>query len=259
LDAHRLTARLSQLRLIRRVVVLPLTDSTNDDAKRLAADGAPEGTVVVAERQTAGRGRLGRTWDSPEGLGLYLSVLLRPVETAPLLGRYSIATAVATCEACRRLAGKRVVLKWPNDVLAGGAKVAGILAELRQGRSGAELVLGIGINVNQRSQDFPPDVRTRATSLRMLASEDDPLDRESVAVGLLESLDDTIGRMRASFSDVADRFLRYAPAASGSRVRLAAGGEGSTIGLDSSGALRVATGDGVVLVHASESVTLLEE
>jgi BirA family biotin operon repressor/biotin-[acetyl-CoA-carboxylase] ligase len=248
---------LTRVGLVRRIVVLQSTGSTNDDARRLAAEGAPEGTVVLAERQSAGRGRLGRAWDSPERLGLYLSLLLRPADPQGPIGRYPIAAAVAVCDACREFAGDGVVLKWPNDVLAGGDKLAGVLSEMRQGPAGADLVLGIGINVNQVGRDFPSALRASATSLRLLR-RGVPVDRESVAAALLQSLDAAIARLRAdAWPEVAERFLRYAPDANGRRVRLAAGGEGISRGLDASGALRVATADGIVLVHASDSVAIV--
>ena len=259
LDANRLAASLTHVAFVRRIVVLETTGSTNDDARRLAADGAPEGTVVLAERQSAGRGRLGRNWDSPERVGLYLSVLLRPTEPPERIGRYPIAAAVAVCTACRTFVGDGAVLKWPNDVLADGGKLAGVLSELRQGVSGAELVLGIGVNVNQAGEDFEAALRGTATSLRRLR-RGVPVDRESVAATLLEALGATIALLRAgAWLQVAEQFLRYAPDATGRRVRLAAGGGGFTDGLDASGALRVATANGIVLVHASESVALAEE
>ena len=243
--------------LVRRIVVLQSTGSTNDDARRLAAEGAPEGTVILAERQSAGRGRLGRAWDSQERLGLYLSLLLRPADPQGLIGRYPIAVAVAVCEACREFAGEGVVLKWPNDVLVAGEKLAGVLCEMRQGTAGADLVLGVGINVNQLGRDFPPALRASATSLRLLR-RGVPVDRESVAVALLQSLAAAIARIRAdAWPEVAERFLRYAPDATGRRVRLATGGEGLTRGLDASGALCVATAGGIVLVHASDSVAIV--
>ena len=244
---------------MRRIVVLESTGSTNDDARRLATEGAPEGTVIVADRQMAGRGRLGRTWDSPDRAGLYLSVLLRPAEPQERIGRYPIAAAVAVCEACREIAGDLVVVKWPNDVLSGRRKLAGILAEVRQGSTGADLVLGIGINVNQAAEDFTAALRTTATSLRILL-RGSTTDREAVAEALLRSLAAAIDGIRSGgWEEVAGRFLRYAPDAAGRRVRLTAGGEGLTAGLDPSGALRVATANGIVLAHASESLTPLEE
>jgi BirA family biotin operon repressor/biotin-[acetyl-CoA-carboxylase] ligase len=239
---------------VHRIVVLETTGSTNDDARRLAIGGAQEGTVVVAERQSAGRGRLGRNWDSPERVGLYLSVLLRPADAIDRIGRYPIAAAVAACAACREFAGDRVVLKWPNDVVADQGKLAGVLAEMRRGTSGTDLVLGIGVNVNQVAEDFETALRGTATSLRILR-HGGVVDRETVASTLLEALGATVARIRGDgWREVAEQFLRYAPDATGRRVRLAAGGLGFTDGLDASGALRVATANGIVLVHASESV-----
>ena len=239
-------------------MILGETASTNDDLRRLAAEGADEGTVVLASRQTAGRGRLGRSWDSPEGLGLYLSFLLRPQEPVREIGRYPIACAIAVCEACREIAGESVSLKWPNDVLAGGRKLAGILCEMRQSPSGVELVLGVGINGNQRPGDFHAELQASATSLRILR-DGRPIDLESVATILLTVLSETIERLRREgWPWVCERFLRYAPDATGRRVRLMAGGEGTTGGLDATGALRVLTRDGIELVHASESVAVIE-
>jgi BirA family biotin operon repressor/biotin-[acetyl-CoA-carboxylase] ligase len=185
--------------------------------------------VVLAERQSAGRGRLGRTWDSPDRAGLYLSVVLRPTDPPERIGRYPIATAVAVCEACRSFAGDRVALKWPNDVLASGRKLAGVLAEMRQGPSGAELVLGIGINVDQGPDDFPRGLRAWATSLRVLL-DGVAVEREAAAV-LLERW-----RPRWRTSEGAGRrssIPRYAP--DGEGAAWLAGGVGLTCGLDARG------------------------
>ena len=215
--------------------------------------------MVIAESQSAGRGRLGRSWASPDRLGLYVSLLLRPAEPPEQLGRYALAGAVAVTEASRSFAGDRVVLKWPNDVMADGRKLAGILAELRQGPSGAELVLGVGLNVDQREEDFPDELAGQATSLRLLRDTAD-LDREGVAAELLRSLAGVFEQLRTEgWPGVAARFLRYAPDATGRRVRVLSGAAGVTCGLDASGALRIETAGGIVLAHASESVTLLEE
>ncbi|HZN53955.1 MAG TPA: biotin--[acetyl-CoA-carboxylase] ligase [Candidatus Polarisedimenticolaceae bacterium] len=242
----------------RRVVVLDATGSTNDDARLLAADGAPEGTVVIARRQTSGRGRRGRVWESPEGLGLYLSVVLRPTEPAALIGRYAIASAVAAVEACRRFAGDRVEAKWPNDLFAGGRKLAGILAEVRSASFGTEMVVGFGVNVLQGERDFPPELRGEATSLRLLRGGEGATPG-AVARVLVEALGRQVGALRSgAWEDVARLFLACAPGVSGRRARLASGGEGVTDGIDASGALRVMTPGGAVLVHAGESVEILE-
>lgn len=239
--------------------MLPEAGSTNDEARALAAEGAPEGTLVMADRQTAGRGRLGRAWHSAPGLGLYLSVVLRPKEPAGRIGRYALMAAVAACTACRTVAGERVRIKWPNDLLAGGAKLGGILAEVRSGAAGQELVVGLGVNVNHREMDFPEELRGAATSLRALR-DGEPVDREAFALTSIAALGAELADLRdGGWDRVAQRFLSYAPSARGQRVRLATGGLGITGGLDASGALRVVAEHGVVLVHASESLSAVEE
>ena len=257
-DPTRLASELSGVPFVRRTVVLDVTGSTNDDARMLAADGAPEGTVVVARRQTSGRGRRGRTWHSRGGLGLYMSVILRPAEPPALIARYAIASAVAAVEACRPFGGEAVQAKWPNDVLAGGRKVAGILAETRAGAAGTEMVLGFGINVDHAEEDFPPEIRSGATSLRLLCGGE-AVAVHAVARALAERLSAAVSALRSgAWEDVARRFLELEPHAVGRRVRLAGGGEGVTDGIDASGALRVATPGGVVLLHAGESIEILE-
>jgi BirA family biotin operon repressor/biotin-[acetyl-CoA-carboxylase] ligase len=130
---------------------------------------------------------------------------------------------------------------------------------MRQGPAGPELVLGIGINVDQGADDFPLGLRAWATSLRVLG-DGVAVEREAVAVALLEALALALeGLRRGAWPEVAERFLRYAPDAEGRRVRLAAGGEGLTRGLDVSGALRVATANGIVLVHGTDSVAIVGE
>ena len=144
--------------------------STNEEALRRAGEGAPEGLVIVAERQTAGRGRLGRSWWDAPGASLLFSIVLRPsIEVArwPLLG---IAMACSVAEAGGEAARATLDVKWPNDVLHAGKKLCGVLAESRVPSPGSPaLVVGAGINVNQRAEDFPEEFRDRATSLRMVA------------------------------------------------------------------------------------------
>ena len=144
--------------------------STNEEALRRAAAGAPEGLVIVAENQTAGRGRLGRSWWDAPGSSLLFSVVLRPtIEVArwPLFG---IAMACAVSEAAEEAARVSLDVKWPNDVLHRGRKVCGVLAESRVPSPGSPaLVVGAGINVNQREGDFPDELGDRATSLRIAA------------------------------------------------------------------------------------------
>lgn len=150
--------------------------STNDEARRLAADGAEEGTLVIAELQTAGRGRQGRVWHSPPGTGLWCSLLVRPpAPLAPSLVPLLLGTAIA--RGIRAVAGVPALLKWPNDVLIAGGKVAGILCEAGAGG----LVAGFGINVNQEA--FPPELPA-ATSI--LLQRGQPTDRALLLRAVLE-------------------------------------------------------------------------
>jgi BirA family biotin operon repressor/biotin-[acetyl-CoA-carboxylase] ligase len=145
-----------------------LTGSTNADVMSLAEQGAPEWTVLVAAEQRAGRGRLGRTWVAPRGSSLLVSVLLRPTIAPPQVAVLSLAAATAMAVACVRTAGVAVRCKWPNDLVYGGRKVGGVLAEatVRSGRL-VHVVIGVGVNVSQSDQDFPPDLRAVATSLTL--------------------------------------------------------------------------------------------
>ncbi len=146
--------------------------STNAEALALAAGGAPEGTLVIAEAQRAGRGRLGRRWESPAGRNLYLSVILRPPtppsETPPV----TLLASVAVAETLKEDYGLEVRIKWPNDVLAEGRKISGILVEMSAEADRVHhLVLGIGVNLNILSEDLPPELREIAASVRVLAGE----------------------------------------------------------------------------------------
>ena len=163
-------------------------DSTNTEAKRMAANGAPHGTVLIADRQTGGRGRMGRSFHSPAGTGLYLSVLLRPQCPAQKLMHLTCATAVAACDALEQAAGLRPGIKWTNDLVVAGKKLGGILTELSLDADGkaAWAVIGIGINCGQQAEDFPADIRDIATSLALCTGKS--IDRAAVAAALIKSL-----------------------------------------------------------------------
>lgn len=166
--------------------------STNDEVLRRAVEGAPEGLVIAADEQTAGRGRHGRSWWDKPGNSLLFSVLLRPtlpLARFPLLG---MAMACAVAEAGGDATGLELCVKWPNDVLHGGRKLCGILAESRPGTAGHVLVVGTGINVNQAAGDLPPELSDRATSLRAAAGGR-TFDRED----LLRAVLDRFERYRA--------------------------------------------------------------
>jgi BirA family transcriptional regulator, biotin operon repressor / biotin---[acetyl-CoA-carboxylase] ligase len=147
--------------------------------QRLLQPDDPEGAVAVAEKQSEGRGRLGRSWHAPAGTSVLVSVLLRPAVDPPQLPELSLIAGGAVAEAIAGTTGLDPVIKFPNDVLLGGRKVAGILAEAGAGR----VVLGIGVNANQTAEQLPPDAQTEPTSLRLELGE--PVDRASLLAAIL--------------------------------------------------------------------------
>jgi BirA family biotin operon repressor/biotin-[acetyl-CoA-carboxylase] ligase len=148
-------------------------------AADLAAEGAPEGTIVLADHQTAGRGRLGRVWTAPPGSSLMLSVVLRPELPPGRAWAVAAVAGVALADAAVALGVPGIALKWPNDLLAGGRKAAGLLAEARVGGKSDDFVLlGMGVNVTQAADDLPPELRARATSLSAAAGR--PVERAAL-------------------------------------------------------------------------------
>jgi BirA family biotin operon repressor/biotin-[acetyl-CoA-carboxylase] ligase len=168
LTEHTVAGVAREVGIAAPVHFLPVTGSTNADLLRMAAEGAPEWTVVVAGHQEAGRGRLGRTWFSSEGASLLVSVLLRPSlspSEAPLL---TLVAGLAAAEACREASGLDVSCRWPNDLVVGSRKLGGVLVEAGvRGGTLQHVVVGLGVNVAQRPDDFPSELRPLATSVAM--------------------------------------------------------------------------------------------
>jgi BirA family transcriptional regulator, biotin operon repressor / biotin---[acetyl-CoA-carboxylase] ligase len=214
------------------------TDSTNDRAKALAAAGAPHGTLVTAEEQSAGRGRQGRTWSAPPRSSVLMSLILRSLDERHAM--LPLTTAVAVCEALDPLPCR---IKWPNDVWIERRKLAGILVEGRPHEGWA--VLGIGVNVNVRPEDLPPELRETSTSIAMESGEE--RDPEQVLEALLRSLE---AWTSAPDSKVLAAWRRR-DALLGSHVRWA-GGEGTAAGIDDAGALLVETNTGIAELDAGE-------
>jgi len=221
------------------------TASTNTLAMQAGAAGAPEGSVFLAEEQTAGRGRGGHGWESPKSVGIYCSVLLRPplapADALPL----TLAAGVAVAEAVHEVTGLSPDLRWPNDLLLGGKKVCGILTEMHAEPTRVRhCVVGIGLNVNQAR--FPGELEGAATSLKRESGR--AWSRLAVAAALLKSLDSAYRALvERGPQEALARFAQRSSYASGKRVRVEEDGgfEGVSDGLDARGFLKVRTPQGV--------------
>lgn len=204
LSPGELSGALAGRLLGRELVCLPTVDSTNEEVKRRAAAGAPEGLAVLADAQTGGKGRRGRSFVSPAGKGLYLSFLLRPACSLGELMWLTSWTAVAVCDGIEAACGVRPGIKWTNDIVLDGKKLCGILTELSmEGESGAlqYAVVGAGVNVTQTARDFGPEVAQVAVSLAQALGTAPR--RSLLAEHILKALDD----MYAAFPREKARYL----------------------------------------------------
>jgi BirA family biotin operon repressor/biotin-[acetyl-CoA-carboxylase] ligase len=247
--------------------------STMDVAAALAADGAAHGVVVAAEEQTAGRGRRGSTWSSPPGAGLYFSLIARPsafakasasatatadrsadkqVPTpksqAPTLSLLTLAAGVGVREGIAAASGLSADLKWPNDVMVGRRKLAGILAEgLAIGTSHQAIVIGVGVNVQPAA--YPPDVAARATSIEGELGR--AVNRDALFAAILDALWHRLATLEESPGDILQAWRAASPSAIGTRIEWE-GRAGLTNGIDDTGALLVQTTAGVERIIAGE-------
>lgn len=227
-------------------------DSTNAFALRMLAHGrhVPDGALILAETQTAGRGRLGRAWHSEPENGLYFSLVLRPQMPPSLAPLFTLGCAVALHQAVERNTRLDVDIKWPNDLLVGGKKVAGILAEIQAETDRIHaLVVGVGLNVNHES--LPEELAERATSLRLASGRAQlRLSRLDILVDFLEQFEALIERFRVSGPGaVVSEWNRHSSFGTGRRVEISDGFRtvrGLTRGLNPVGALRVETSPGTI-------------
>ncbi|WP_425459225.1 biotin--[acetyl-CoA-carboxylase] ligase [Fontibacillus phaseoli] len=168
LQAHDVLDRLQTRTFGRQLKLLGVTSSTQEEARRLAEEGAPSGTLVVAEEQTGGRGRQGKKWFSPPYKGIWMSLLLRPQRPLSFAPQLTLLTAVAVCRAVRKVSGVDAGIKWPNDLLANGKKICGILIESAgEDERIKYCIIGIGIDVNVDRDEMPAALHDIATSLKM--------------------------------------------------------------------------------------------
>jgi len=213
--------------------------STNSHARELAEDGAAQGEIVFAESQTQGRGRLGRPWESPAFLNLYLSVILRPNLAPAHAAQITLTAAVALAETVGFFIARPPAIKWPNDILVDGKKLAGILTEAAcDGERVEYVILGIGVNLNYRVDAMPEALRQGATSIADLTAES--VSRESVLVRLIQDLDRCYGELEESgFIALQPRWEAHF-GWRGKKVRVELGDEtllGRALGIDREGAL----------------------
>ena len=245
LTAHAIRQNLHRGEFGCRIHHFYQVESTMNEAGRLAAEGAPHGTIVVAEEQTAGRGRLGRSWYSERSLGIYFTLILRPAlapAAAPIL---TLMAGVALAEVLHETSRLPTDLRWPNDVLTGGKKCAGILVEMTAEPERIENVLvGIGINVNH--EQIPTDLAPEATSLRLEAGRS--FSRLELLVTILKRLEYYYGRLlEEGAAAIVERFSEISSYARGKRIRVSDASQilvGVTAGLTPEGLLLVRRDDG---------------
>jgi BirA family biotin operon repressor/biotin-[acetyl-CoA-carboxylase] ligase len=233
-------------------------DSTNTQAKRMAADGAPHGTVLIADTQTGGRGRMGRSFHSPGGVGIYFSVILRPQCHATEMMHLTCATAVAACNAVEKTTGLRPGIKLTNDLVHGKHKLGGILTELGLNPNGTVdyAIIGIGINCCQKETDFAPDIQGIAGSLSMVTGRE--IDRARVAAAMMEALFHMDQKLLSGKSEILERY-REDCITVGQDISLLRGDavrHGHALTVDEEGALVVLFPDGSVEAVNSGEVSV---
>lgn len=229
-----------------QLLYFPIIDSTNTRAKELARANALHGTVLVADAQTGGRGRLGRSFHSPAASGIYMSVIIRPKCRPNELMHLTCAAAVAACDAVEKVVGIRPKVKWINDLVYGKRKLAGILTELGLGTGGSVdyAIIGIGINCSQKETDFPEEIRNIAASLEMITEK--AVDRAKLAAALIEELEKINRELISGKADLMRRY-RSECVTIGQSISLLRGDvvrHGKALELDDDGGLVVQFDDG---------------
>ncbi len=242
----------------KRIVYFDTVSSTNTVALGFDA-GVEDGTVVISDRQEKGRGRHGRSWVSPGGVNIYMSVLLRPRMDARQLTLLTLLASVACTHALRQATGLAVSVKWPNDLMAGGRKLGGILTEIKTaGREAILAVIGIGINVAMEERDFPEDIRTTATSLFRETGR--RFSRELLITGILNEMDRWYGAFRSGGSSSILSEWQTLSSTLGTKVRVTTGQEtftGIAEAVDETGLLIVKLPSGERRTISSADISVL--
>ncbi|HHV99719.1 MAG TPA: biotin--[acetyl-CoA-carboxylase] ligase [Clostridiaceae bacterium] len=229
-------------------------DSTNNYAKKAAQEGCEEGTVIVADAQTSGRGRLGRSWESKEDSGIWMSVVLRPYIAPEDVQIMTLAASVAVVAALKSVAGVDAGIKWPNDIIIGGRKVCGILTEMSTEMDRVNyLVLGIGININQKKEDFPEELRNTAISLKAYMAENNMsvanIKRSDIIKIVLLELEKQYENMKRRNTEEIINKWRENSVTIGRKVKII------YKNVEYEGTAKDVTDDGKLIVHCSDGVT----
>lgn len=258
LNAEKIKNNLDSVRLGSDILVFDAIESTNELARKHLEEGASEGWVLLAESQTRGRGRLGRSWISIPGVGIYMSVILKPRIQPERLPQLTLLAGVAAVQSINEFTNKKAQLKWPNDILLNGKKLSGILSEYHTTQNGETgVIIGIGINANHSPSDFPEDLRPLATSLGIETG--DPVDRQTLATSLIRHLDreydaflgDNDSAILKKWTDHSDMFGKKIVAARGGKEI-----QGTAFGLDLRGRLLIRTQQGKELALDSGEISL---
>ncbi len=235
-------------------------ESTNNLLKSLAHAGAVHGTVVIANEQTRGRGRLGRAWESMADKGIWMSVLLRPPLHPGSVQTITLAVAVAVCRAIEPLLDEKPGIKWPNDILIGGRKVCGILTELSaEAERVSWVIAGIGLNTHSSLEDFPPELRNKATSLELHLRQGGSADRTRLAAEILNQLESVYDSFLENGPDPMLMEWRQRSITLGRVVELVQGQEtlrGKALDIGADGRLKVQLEDGSVRELFSGEISL---
>lgn len=259
LNRHAITAGLATRRIASSLVCLKETESTNAVAFKMAEEGAEEGTVVIADAQSAGKGRLGRIWLSPPGVNLYCSVVLRPAISPVAACQLTFLSVVAVARAIEKCTDLKPQIKWPNDILISGKKVAGLLNEMNAETEKVNfVVLGIGVNLNMRLAQLGETLRHPATSLMEEGGAE--VDRVAFTRTLLQELDELYDRFLVEGEAPVRAEWLERSAIKGRQVRVNLGAReitGEVQGVDQFGGLLVKLYDGTVETVLSGDVTLI--
>jgi len=238
----------------RHICYFKSIDSTNNYAKKSAHEGCEEGTVIVADAQTSGRGRLGRRWESKEGSGIWMSVVLRPSIAPEDVQIMTLAASVAVVTALKRIAGVDAGIKWPNDIIIDGKKVCGILTEMSTEMDRVNfLVLGIGININQKKEDFPDELKSTAISLKAYMSENNMsvsnIRRNDIIKNVLLELEKQYENMKRGNTEEIIRKWRENSVTLGRKVKIIYKND------EYEGMARDVTDDGKLIVDCCDGIT----